>query len=441
MDQHGHERGRRLLVHPADRHADATPHARRGPAVVDGALAPDPVSARRPRGHLDAREPPVGPPAGPLFLLDGMSWPSGPTSLCPPSWPRPTGRSPTPSTGSPPCSCTWCASTGLRPWPWPSTCRAPPSGTRWSPTTRPAARDPRRPAAAVRHHPRGPRRRSPSPCVEVAGFEADDVLATLATEARDRACDVIVVTGDRDCFQLVEDPHVRVLYNRRGVSDYTLYDEAGIVERTGVAPPCTRCWPPSGATPRTTSPASRGWGRRPPPSSSTPTATSTASSPTCAALSPKLRENLAAHEAQVRANAPVIPLVRDVPPRPAVTDLDLGGWDLDTVQGHLRSSCELRTGWDASSASSRTGHFGPPAAGSASARADDGRRPRGRRRSDRPGRAPPSFAWPCPSIVRPTRPRRAAALEALADRTGDGPLAVAGAGGRPGAPPCREWPS
>ena len=45
-----------------------------------------------------------------------------------------------------------------------------------------------------------------------------------------------VVTGDRDCFQLVEDPHVRVLYNRRGVSDYSLYDEAGIVERTGVVP-------------------------------------------------------------------------------------------------------------------------------------------------------------------------------------------------------------
>src|ERR1039457_1708070 len=74
------------------------------------------------------------------------------------------------------------------------------------------------------------------PLVEVPGFEADDVLATLATEARDRACPVIVVTGDRDCFQLVEDPYVRVLYNRRGVSDYALYDEAGIVERTGVTP-------------------------------------------------------------------------------------------------------------------------------------------------------------------------------------------------------------
>ena len=74
------------------------------------------------------------------------------------------------------------------------------------------------------------------PVVEAEGFEADDVLATLATEARDRGHPVIIVTGDRDSYQLVEDPYVRVLYNRRGVSDYALYDEAGIEERTGVAP-------------------------------------------------------------------------------------------------------------------------------------------------------------------------------------------------------------
>src|ERR1700722_7056758 len=40
--------------------------------------------------------------------------------------------------------------------------------------------------------------------IEVVGFEADDVLATLATQARDAGRDVVVVTGDRDSFQLVE---------------------------------------------------------------------------------------------------------------------------------------------------------------------------------------------------------------------------------------------
>ncbi|MDZ4826080.1 MAG: DNA polymerase I [Actinomycetota bacterium] len=73
--------------------------------------------------------------------------------------------------------------------------------------------------------------------LEVAGVEADDVIATLATRAAESGTDVVVVTGDRDAFQLVRDPHVKVLYNKRGVSDYALYDEAGIAERyLGVTP-------------------------------------------------------------------------------------------------------------------------------------------------------------------------------------------------------------
>jgi DNA polymerase-1 len=72
------------------------------------------------------------------------------------------------------------------------------------------------------------------PVLEVEGVEADDVIATLATRAADAGSDVVIVTGDRDAYQLVKDPHLKVLYNRRGVSDYALYDEAGILERTGV---------------------------------------------------------------------------------------------------------------------------------------------------------------------------------------------------------------
>ena len=74
------------------------------------------------------------------------------------------------------------------------------------------------------------------PTAEAPRFEADDVLATLATEGRDVGEDVLVVTGDRDAYQLVEDPHIKLLYNRRGVSDYTVYDEAGIFKRVGVRP-------------------------------------------------------------------------------------------------------------------------------------------------------------------------------------------------------------
>ena len=75
------------------------------------------------------------------------------------------------------------------------------------------------------------------PQIEIKGVEADDVIATLATQAAEAGIDVVIVTGDRDSFQLVCDPHIRVLYNKRGVSDYALYDEAGIVERTGGVTP------------------------------------------------------------------------------------------------------------------------------------------------------------------------------------------------------------
>ncbi|MBJ7261884.1 MAG: DNA polymerase I, partial [Acidimicrobiia bacterium] len=74
------------------------------------------------------------------------------------------------------------------------------------------------------------------PTIEIEGVEADDVIATLATQGIEKNIDVLVVTGDRDAYQLVKDPHLKVLYNLRGVSDYARYDEAGIFERTGVTP-------------------------------------------------------------------------------------------------------------------------------------------------------------------------------------------------------------
>ncbi len=72
--------------------------------------------------------------------------------------------------------------------------------------------------------------------IDAAGFEGDDLIATIAEKALQAGDDLIIVTGDRDNYQLVCDPHIRVLYNKRGVSDYALYDEAGILERTGVTP-------------------------------------------------------------------------------------------------------------------------------------------------------------------------------------------------------------
>ena len=67
------------------------------------------------------------------------------------------------------------------------------------------------------------------------GFEADDIIASLATQAEAEGCDVLIVTGDRDTFQLVSDK-TTVLYNSRGVSDMRRYDPAGLQEKYGLTP-------------------------------------------------------------------------------------------------------------------------------------------------------------------------------------------------------------
>ncbi|WP_083956163.1 DNA polymerase I [Tersicoccus phoenicis] len=71
--------------------------------------------------------------------------------------------------------------------------------------------------------------------VTAAGFEADDVIATLATQGEDANFDVLVVTGDRDAFQLVDDA-VTVLYPRKGVTDLPRMDAAAVEEKYFVPP-------------------------------------------------------------------------------------------------------------------------------------------------------------------------------------------------------------
>jgi DNA polymerase-1 len=69
----------------------------------------------------------------------------------------------------------------------------------------------------------------------VDGFEADDVIATLATQAEALGYEVLIVTGDRDSFQLVSE-HVTVLYPTKGVSELTRYTPAKVEEKYGLTP-------------------------------------------------------------------------------------------------------------------------------------------------------------------------------------------------------------
>ncbi|HUP69728.1 MAG TPA: DNA polymerase I [Acidimicrobiales bacterium] len=183
------------------------------------------------------------------------------------------------------------------------------------------------------------------PLLEVPGYEADDIVATLATQARDRGDDVIIVTGDRDEYQLVEDPHVRVLYNRRGVSDYVLYDEAGIRARTGVSPVDYPQYAAMRGDPSDNLPGVPGVGEKTAAKLINDYGDLDGVFANLGKLSPKLRENLAAHEAQVRKNAQATPLIRDMPIECDVAELKMGGWDIDEVRT-LFNFLEFRTLWD-----------------------------------------------------------------------------------------------
>lgn len=73
------------------------------------------------------------------------------------------------------------------------------------------------------------------PVFAVENYEADDLLGTLANQASQQGVETIIVTGDRDAFQLVG-PRVKVLISGRSFSDRVLYDEAQVEERYGLPP-------------------------------------------------------------------------------------------------------------------------------------------------------------------------------------------------------------
>ncbi len=165
------------------------------------------------------------------------------------------------------------------------------------------------------------------PVVTASGYEADDVIATLTERAVGAGEDVVIVTGDRDSYQLVRDPHVKVLYNRRGVSDYVLYDEAGIEERTGVRPEQYVYYAALRGDPSDNLPGVPKVGEK--------TAAKLVSTygdldgifAHTAEQTPALRRNLEEHEGQARTNARLMRLVRDVPlpedaDRPAQGEVD-----------------------------------------------------------------------------------------------------------------------
>ena len=180
------------------------------------------------------------------------------------------------------------------------------------------------------------------PTIEAPGFEADDIIATLATEARDQGDEVLIVTGDRDVYQLVEDPLIKVLYNRRGVSDYALYDEAGIEERCGVPPKMYTEYASLRGDTSDNLPGVPGVGEKTAAKLITKYGGIDGIYEHLDEQTPKLRSNLSEHEAQVRSNSEVMVLLRDVPLEVAPDGLRLEPFDQEEVR-KLFDFLEFRT--------------------------------------------------------------------------------------------------
>jgi DNA polymerase-1 len=159
--------------------------------------------------------------------------------------------------------------------------------------------------------------------VEAAGWEADDLIATACEQLVGRGDDVVIVTGDRDSYQLVRDPHVKVLYNKRGVSDYALYDEAGILERTGVTPELYPQYAALRGDPSDNLPGVPGVGEKTAAKLITNYGGLDGIFEHVDEQTPKLRAALAEHEARVRKNHVLMVLHTDAP---------LEGVDLDDLR-------------------------------------------------------------------------------------------------------------
>ncbi len=72
-------------------------------------------------------------------------------------------------------------------------------------------------------------------CLEIDGFEADDIIGTLAKASEEQGLSPLIITGDRDALQLASDT-TEVLITRKGISEFDLYDREKMIERYELTP-------------------------------------------------------------------------------------------------------------------------------------------------------------------------------------------------------------
>ncbi len=176
------------------------------------------------------------------------------------------------------------------------------------------------------------------------GYEADDIIASLTKQAVADGWDVLIVTGDRDAFQLVGGP-VKVLYTRRGISDTVLADEDWVTEKYGITPAQYVEYAALRGDNSDNLPGVPGVGEK--------TAAKLISEyggvdgvyQAVADQTPKLRENLSAHRDQVFLNRELMALVDDLDVGGSTGEFATREWDKTTVK-ELFDSLEFHTMWN-----------------------------------------------------------------------------------------------
>ncbi|SON63404.1 DNA polymerase I [Mycobacterium simulans] len=162
------------------------------------------------------------------------------------------------------------------------------------------------------------------------GFEADDLIATLATRAQDEGYRVLVVTGDRDSLQLVSDD-VTVLYPRKGVSELTRFTPAAVVEKYGLTPEQYPDFAALRGDPSDNLPGIPGVGEKTATKWIVEYGSLQSLVDNVDSVRGKVGDALRAHLANVVRNRELTELVRDVPLAQTPDTLRLQPWDRDQI--------------------------------------------------------------------------------------------------------------
>ncbi len=179
------------------------------------------------------------------------------------------------------------------------------------------------------------------PVFKLAGHEADDIISYFAKRSAASEVDVRIVTGDRDFFQLVGG-NIRVLYNRRGISDIVEMDTKAVKERYGVPPTKYVDLKALEGDTSDNLPGVPGVGTKTAAKLVQKYGSAEEVVAHAAEQTPKLAQNLAAHAEQVAINKQLSTLV-EVPLEDAsLDDLKMSAWDLDEVR-ELFGSLEFRS--------------------------------------------------------------------------------------------------